>query len=111
MIDDEDDDEEMISPLRFKEVLGEHTLSGEVRMALIWASVVRFLTEEEREEIPPEDFTERERQLAKSTVFHGPFEDFEEAKRESLRRRGVVVAYLPSWSEERQPCWLVCLAH
>lgn len=99
-------------PLQFHEALGEHTLTDGIRNAIIWAAISKFLSDHEvMNELDLEDFTDKDKELAKSVVFHGPFEDMQAAVIESQHRRGVVIAPRNLWTNENQPVWIACLAN
>lgn len=111
MIEEEDDDDDDF-PLRFYEDLGEHTISDDIRKAFVWASITKFILDTQFiEDIDVEEYESRHRNLAKSVVFHGPFEDFDEAMEMSRQRRGVVVSPRHTWTEQSQPSWVACLAN
>lgn len=109
--DDEDDDEDDEFQLQFHEALGENILSDDVRKALVWASIVRFLDEEAREAIDESQFSDKHKALSKSVMFHGPFEDFEKAEEESQKKQAVIVAPTNLWTDDSQPVWLACLSN
>jgi len=106
MIFDDDEDDDL--PLYLHEELGDHTLNDDIRKALVWASIHKFLT---GTLVNEDEFEEKHKVLAKSVVFHGPFDDFDEAVKESQQRKGIVVAPKYQWTEEEQPVWLACLAN
>ncbi len=108
MFDDEDED----VTLSFDAPLGEHVLPDEVRRALVWASIQKFVVDTiHMENIDAASFSQRDRNLARSVVFHGPFEDFEKAIALAQQRQGVVLSVKHEWTEESQPVWVVCLAN
>ena len=110
--DDDDYDDEDEFPLQFHEALGEHTISEDVRSAIVWASIQKFLLDTEMmEEVDVLKITDKQKQLSKSVVFHGPFDDFDIAVTLSQQRQGVVVAPTHLWTEEEQPVWLACLSN
>jgi hypothetical protein len=110
-LDSSDDDDDNF-PLQFHEALGEHTLSEDVRFAIVWAAIQKFLVDSEFfGDINVSKITDKQKQLSKSVVFHGPINDFDAAVTVSQRRQGVLVAPRHLWTEEEQPVWLACLAN
>ena len=111
-MDSPDDDDEENFPLQFHEALGEHTLPDDVRFAIVWAAIQMFLLDSEyMDNINVAKITDKQKQLSKSVVFHGPIQDFDSAVTMSQRRRGVLVAPRHLWTEEEQPVWLACLSN
>ena len=110
MFDDDDKEDEF--PLQFHETLGEHALSDSIRNAIMWAAIQKFLIGTESFELVNQDaFSEQDRNLAKSIVFHGPFEVFEEAVTYAHGRQGVIIAPEALWTDTSQPVWIACLAN
>lgn len=112
--DDNNDDE---FPILFHEALGENILSEDIRNAIVWASILKFLPKEEYEEIETGEIsgdgeiTDKQKKLAQSIVFHGPMNSFEKALELSQSRQAVVVSPKNQWTDERQPIWLACLSN
>lgn len=111
--DEEDDDEEDDFPLLFHEALGDHTLSEDIRGAVVWAAIQRFLSEDEDllDEVEEEAITDKQKLLAKAIVFRGPLMDFKRAVELAYRRQAVVVAPRHLWTDDSQPVWLAYLAN
>lgn len=107
--DTNDDEDEF--PILFHEILGENILSDDVRNAIVWASVMKFLSKEDYDDVESSEITEKQKQLAKAIVFHGPLNDFEKALELSQSRQAVVVSPKNHWTNERQPIWIACLAN
>ena len=109
---EDDDNDESDFPLQFHEALGDHTMSDDVRKAIVWAAIQKFLVGTDKMDVIDEAaFTDKNKALSKSVMFHGPLDDFEKAVAESQRRQGVVVAPQHIWTEESQPVWIACLAN
>jgi hypothetical protein len=105
---DENDD----FPIQFHEALGEHTLTDDIRSAIIWAAISKFLVGTDyMSDVDNAEFSDKDKQLSKSVVFHGPFSNMEKAVESSQRRGGVVIAPTHQWDEEDQPVWVACLAN
>lgn len=109
---DDDDEEENEFPLQFHETLGEHTLSDDIRNAIMWAAIQKFLVDSDNLDLIDQDaFSDKDRTLAKAVMFHGPFNDFEEAVKLAQHKQGVVVAPEATWTEDSQPVWIACLSN
>lgn len=95
-----DDDEDF--PLGFIDALGEHALPDNVKHALMWASINRFMLEENVDAslVESSEFSTADKKLAKHVVFHGPFTDIEEAVNYSKDRVGIVVAPKIQWKPD-----------
>lgn len=106
----EDDDDTF--PLSFVELNGEHSISESIRKALIWASIQTFLANDKSLElVDTDDFSDAEKKLSQHVVFHGPFDDLEEAVKEVKARVGVLVAPRHEWTAEKQFVHVAVLAN
>lgn len=110
MTDDFDDEENF--PLQFHEELGEHALSDDVRKAIMWAAIEKFLVDtSENELIDHNAFTDKDRALAKAVMFHGPFTNHAVAAEQAKRQKGVVVSPELLWTDTSQPVWIASLTN
>lgn len=108
----DDDDDESDFPLQFHEALGDHTLSDDVRKAIVWAAIQKFVVNTNKMDmIDLDEFSDKNKALAKSVMFHGPLDDYDQAVAESQRKQGVVVAPQLEWTEDSHPFWIACLAN
>ena len=94
------DDEEDF-PLAFMEVVGENVLPITVKNSIIWASIQRFIAQENEDLslIDVAEFSSADKKLSKHVVFHGPFVNIEEAIEASKDRVGLVVAPRLQWKQ------------
>ncbi|NJL54100.1 hypothetical protein HC928_02290 [bacterium] len=109
-----DEDSDVESPLEFVEMLGNYRITEEIRKAYILASIEKFSTENTdlRSLISPEHFSDKEKSLAKSVSFLGPYFDLEEAEELAQVRLGVVCTPNHLWDVELKPQhWVVSLAN
>jgi hypothetical protein len=92
--DDNEEDNENMLPLEFHETGLENDLTDDIRGGIAWASIQRFLTDEDLQRRVKEresEFTEKHKSLAKSVMFLGPFPDAETAVTTAQRRKGAIV--------------------